>query len=118
MSAPRYTFRRGAPITLALRVTSSSSDPSLFVATAKLKRADYNADEPPASEAETVATFAVTFRPAAGNDPARFMLVLDAEQTSSLPATLYVTDVAFALSGEVAAVSSPAVIDLKNSVSG
>lgn len=106
---PSYTFARGAPIVLGRRVLEG--DPTGYDLIADVKPAKTAV---PAQDVEPVATFAVEFHPATGDQPAYWLLTL----SEGLPAGTYATDCRVELDGQVVHVTRPAFIVVNESVSG
>jgi len=113
---PVYTFQRGEPLAYALRV--KSGDPTGYSVTAKLKPIEAGRFDVPDDTVAVAATLTPTFTAAAGQEPAYFTLSLTAVQTLALPAGRYIVDEKLTVGGVSQQITDPAIIMLKNSVSG
>lgn len=111
---PLYIFQRGEPIVIGRQVISG--DPAGYAVAALLKKSAGQI-VPPAS-APAVATFGVSFAAASGQDPARWLLTIPADQTATLAPGFYAVDARFSIAGEVVEVTGPAFVRIVESVSG
>lgn len=111
---PVYRFQRGEPIVIGRQVLSG--DPTGYTVSAKLKPTD--SANIPAESVAAAATFLVEFLPAAGGDPARWLLSIPAVQAALLLEGRYVTDAKFMRDGEPVMITEPAFIEIAPSVSG
>lgn len=105
---PTYFFPRGAPVIIRRRVLSG--DPTGYTLEADVKPTS-NSRIPNASVA-AIASFAVTFVPAAGDDTAHWLLTIAA----GLPVGQYATDARFVLDGQTAQITQPAFIVITESI--
>jgi hypothetical protein len=109
-----YTYQRGETISLALDAVTG--DPAQVSAiSASMKAVPPGRTEAPAS-APVSASFAITARPASGNDPAGWTLTIPALVSASLSPGAYVADARLEVAGGVIVTESVA-IRLKQSVS-
>lgn len=111
---PVYTFQRGEPIVIGRQVVSG--DPAGFTVAALLKKTAGQTVPPAATPA--IATFTPSFTPAAGQNPARWLLTIPAETCATLAPGFYAVDARFEVSGEVVEVTGPAFVRIVESVSG
>ena len=109
-----YTYQRGETISLAL--DAITGDPAQVTAvSAAMKAVPPGRSEAPAS-APIAASFAVTARPASGDDPAGWTLTIPAIVSASLLPGAYVADARLEVAGGVIVTDSVA-IRLRQSVS-
>ena len=109
-----YTYQRGETISLALDAVTG--DPAQVTAiNAAMKAVPPGRSEAPAS-APVAASFAVTARPAAGDNPAGWTLTVSALASASLSPGSYVADARLEVAGGVIVTESVA-IRLRQSVS-
>jgi hypothetical protein len=107
-----FTFKRGAPVTVQLRVDDAGNyDPAELVVTAKIKAALGNGSAPPPSM-PAVAEMGVAFTPAATPDPAFWTLT----PSGPLACGLYIADAEIRLGGDVLQVTDPIVLSIAESV--
>ena len=109
-----YTYQRGETMSLALDAVTG--DPALVTAiSAAMKAVPPGRSEAPAT-ALVVASFAVTGRPAMGDQPAGWTLTIPAIISASLSPGAYIADARLEVAGGVI-VTESVNIRLKQSVS-
>ena len=109
-----YTYQRGETISLAL--DAITGDPALVTAiSAAMKAVPPGRSEAPAT-APAAASFAVSARPASGNDPAGWTLTIPAAISANLSPGAYIADARLEVAGGVIVTDSVA-IRLRQSVS-
>ena len=114
MSNP-FSFPRGEAIIIDLVIADPGSyDPSTLTVNMSLK-VTYNLQPPPVTVAP-IATFVVTYYPAAGGNPAYWEGVIDATTCAALTPGSYITDAEIFAGGSVIAVTSPQIINIASSV--
>ena len=109
-----YSYQRGETISLALDAVTG--DPALVTAiSAAMKAVPPGRSEAPVS-APVAASFAVTRRPASGDQPAGWTLTVPALVSASLSPGAYIADARLEVAGGVIVTDSVA-IRLRQSVS-
>ena len=115
MTRPIFTFARGAPIGIGLRIDDAGAyDPSTLTTSMLLKKA-VNMQPPPKTQA-AAATFSVSYVPASGGNAAYWLGSLDAATAGALAVGSYVTDLELLQSGTPIAVTDYAVVVIAESV--
>ncbi len=108
--SPIFPFQRGEPVIIGQRVLAG--DPAGYTLIAQVKRTA--GQVVPKADAAVVASFDVSFVPAAGAQLAHWLLTIPLGLTPGQ----YCTDVKFIKDGTVAAISDPAFLRITESVSG
>ena len=109
-----YTYQRGETISVAL--DAITGDPALVTAiSAAMKAVPPGRSEAPVS-APAAASFAVTARPAAGDQPSGWTLTIPAAISANLSPGAYIADARLEVAGGVIVTDSVA-IRLRQSVS-
>lgn len=94
---PIYQFDRGETIILALDAVSG--DPTTATPIAAHVRPLSGAQMRPSATAPSSASFTITPRSAAGDDPAGWTLTIDAATSATLDAGAYYADMMFTIGG-------------------
>lgn len=114
-TTPTFVFARGAPIVIDLVVDDAGAiDPVSITVAMRLKPA--SGGQPPAQAVAAVAEFAVEFTPATATERAYWRGTVPGTITRDLKPGDYATDAQLARDGTVIAVTRPALVRVRPSV--